>query len=70
MPGEPSPTPVIWSQDNPLADTARRPASARLAMPTSGPRSASVSRLTDDSGCPTSSTTPLLMFVPPRSIPR
>jgi len=53
-----------------LAATAFRPASARLLIPTSGPRSASVSRLTDESGLPSSSTTPLLMFVPPRSIPR
>jgi hypothetical protein len=32
--------------------TARRPASAKLLIPLSGPFSASVSRLTDESGCP------------------
>ena len=37
VPGEPSPTPAISSQDSPLAATARRPASARLLIPTSGP---------------------------------
>ncbi len=70
VPGDPSPTAAMSSQPSPLASTARRPASARLSSPTSGPSAARVATLTAEHGRPSSSTTPLLMFVPPRSIPR
>ena len=70
VPGEPSPTAAMWSQSSPASWTAFLPAAARLSTPTPGPWSAWVGTLIEESGRPASSTTPLLIFVPPRSMPR
>ena len=41
-----------------------------VSTPAIGPSAALVGTLTCDRGCPVSLTTPDLMFVPPRSMPR
>ena len=52
VPGDPSPTAAMRSQSSPAASTALFPAATRLSTPTTGPWSAWVARLIEESGRP------------------